>query len=310
MNTVVISEFMDGAAVERLRARHETLYDPDLVDDGARLSAALEGARALIVRNRTQVTAALLAQAPALECVGRLGVGLDNIDTDACAAREVAVYPATGANNAAVAEYVIATALVLLRGAYAASGEVAAGRWPRQSLIGREAGGKVMGLVGYGGIARDVARRAEALGMSVIAHDPYLGAGDPAWGSTLPATLGDLLARADVISLHVPLNDGTRGLIGAPAIASMKPGAILINTARGGVVDEAALAGALRDGSIGGAALDVFATEPLGADDGTRFDGCPNLILTPHVAGVTAESNVRVSALTAERVLAHLDGAP
>jgi len=308
MADIVISEFMDENAVARLRAHFETCYEPDLVDRPEALGAALGPARALVVRNRTRVTDALLATAPGLACVGRLGVGLDNIDLGACRNRNVAVFPATGANDVAVAEYVVSAALMLLRGAYGASAAVAGGAWPRQQLIGREASGKRLGLVGFGAIARAAAARALALGMSIGAHDPFLPPDDAAWAGAERQGLDALLATSDVISLHVPLTAETRNLIDAAAIARMKPGAVLINTARGGVVDEAALADALRRGALGGAALDVFAAEPLSAEAGARFIGLGNVILTPHVAGVTEESNVRVGTLIADRVLAHLEG--
>lgn len=306
MAEIVVSEFMAEPAVEQLRDRHETLYEPDLVDRPEALAAALNGARALVVRNRTKVTAALLDAGPRLACIGRLGVGLDNIDLDACKARGIAVYPATGANDVAVAEYVVAAALTLLRGAYGSTRDVAAGRWPRQRLIGREGHGKRLGLVGYGSIARQAAERARALGFSIAAHDPFVPEGDPAWSDAERLSLDRLLQTSDVVSLHVPLTQGTRHMIDAAAIARMKPGAVLINTARGGVVDEAALAEALKEGRIGGAALDVFETEPLTEEAGRIFEGIGNLILTPHIAGVTDESNVRVSDVTAENVLRHL----
>lgn len=306
MSQIVISEFMDDDAVARLRAAHATHYDPALVDDPAALAEIVKGADALIVRNRTQVSEELLAVGKSLRCVGRLGVGLDNIDMAACEAKGVAVYPATGANNLAVAEYVITTALMLVRGAYQSSGDVAAGNWPRQALIGREISGKVMGLVGFGGIAQEVAVRARAMGMQIVAHDPYVPEGDPAWSGAVSLALEDLLAQADVISLHVPLTDATRNLIDADALKRMKASAVLINTARGGVVDEAALAEAMKSGQLGGAALDVFASEPLGSDAGKPLAGIENLVLTPHIAGVTAESNVRVSHMIADVVLAHL----
>ncbi|MEO9613163.1 MAG: NAD(P)-dependent oxidoreductase [Nitratireductor sp.] len=307
MPELVIAEFMDETAVERLRQRQDTLYDATLVDRPDALAAALAEARVLVVRNRTQVRGALLAAAARLEMVGRLGVGLDNIDLAACAARAIAVVPANGANDLSVAEYVITTAMTLLRGAYAASGDVAAGAWPRQSLIGRELSGRTIGLVGYGAIAREVAARARALGMAVVAHDPLLDAADPAWGTTRPMMLDALLATADVVSLHVPLTATTRHMIGAAELARMKDDAILVNAARGGVIDEAALTAALRAGRIGGAALDVFEVEPLTAEAGMKFVGLPNLILTPHIAGVTVESNIRVSAVIADAVLAHLE---
>lgn len=302
---IVISEFMDEAAIHEGLADHEVLYDPTLVDRPDALAQAIRNADALIVRNRTQVRGALLEAAGRLKVVGRLGVGLDNIDMDACGRHGIRVYPASGANDVSVAEYVLGTAMALLRGAYGATQELVAGSWPRNRLTGREISGKVLGLVGFGAIARETARRAEVLGMTVAGYDPFLAADDPAWGEATPMPLDALLSHADVISLHVPLTAQTRAMIGAAALARMKPDAILINAARGGVVDEPALAEALRAGRLGGAALDVFDTEPLGAS-GAVFLDVPNLILTPHIAGVTVESNDRVSRLTVANVARHL----
>lgn len=307
MPEIVITEFMDEAAIEASFAGRDVLYDPKLVDDPARLAAALREARALIVRNRTQVRGALLESAMRLEVVGRLGVGLDNIDVRACEARGIAVYPATGANDLSVGEYVITAALMLLRRAWFATARVAAGEWPRTESMGRELAGKRLGLVGYGAIARVTGRMARDLGMSVGAYDPLLPADHPAWAGALRQSLPELLYSSDVVSLHVPLTDATRNMLDAKAIAGMKPDAILVNAARGGVVDEAALCASLRAGQLGGAALDVFTREPVDATSGAQFAGVPNLILTPHIAGVTEESNVRVSAVTAEAVARHLD---
>ena len=304
---IVITEFMDEPAVESLRARFDVTYDPALVDTNDSLRAALADAVALIVRNRTQVRGALLAAGPKLEVVGRLGVGLDNIDVDACERRGIAVIPATGANALAVAEYVIGTALLLLRGAYGATAVVAAGTWPRGALSnGREIAGKTLGLIGFGGIGRLTAGLARGLGMRVIGCDAMVAATDPAWAAAgvTPLALDGVLRQADVVSLHVPLNAQTRNLIDAGRMDLMKTDAILINTARGGVVDEAALAAALKAGRLGGAALDVFDAEPLAA--GSPLADAPNLLLTPHIAGVTRESNARVSTMIAERVAAAL----
>lgn len=303
MADIVITEFMDEAAAATMPG---SLYDPTLVDKPVELAQALADARAIVVRNRTKVTADLLDAAPNLACVGRLGVGLDNIDLDACAARGVTVYPATGANDLSVAEYVITSAMALLRGAYLGSERVAAGEWPRQEMSGRELAGRVMGLVGFGAIAREVAVRAKLLGMEVLATDPHVMADDPAWQLARNVSRDAVLENADVVSLHVPLTDGTRRMINAEALASMKSDAIVINAARGGVVDEVALVDALKAGQLGGAALDVFENEPVTAETGTMFVGVPNLILTPHIAGVTQESNGRVSTLIAQRVSDHL----
>jgi (S)-sulfolactate dehydrogenase len=310
MPDIVIPEFMDEAAIREGLRDFDVLYAPDLVDRPDELAAAVREARALIVRNRTQVRGPLLEAARALKVVGRLGVGLDNIDAEACAARGIAVFPASGANDVAVAEYVIATAMMLLRGAYLSTSEVVAGSWPRNRLRGREISGKRLGLVGFGAIAQETAKRAAALDMAVTAFDPFVPPEHPAWnqpyGRVVRLGFDELIATADVVSLHVPLTPETRNLIGAEVIARMKPEAILINAARGGVVDEGAIAQALKTGRLGGAALDVFEEEPLSAKRGSVFAGCPNLVLTPHIAGVTAESNVRVSWVTVENVRRHL----
>ena len=300
---IVVCEFMDKPAVQSLSSRFEVTYDPGLVDRPDALEDALAECHALIVRNRTQVTAALLDAAPRLRVVGRLGVGLDNIDVGACEARHIAVIPATGANAQAVAEYVIGAAWLLLRGLAASTAAVEIGAWPRSALSsGREIAGKTLGLVGFGSIGRVVARIAHALGMRVIGFDAMIGAPDGAWRdhAVTPRAFAQVMAEADVVSLHVPLTPATRNLVDAERIATMKRDAVLINTARGGVVDEAAVAAALRAGRLGGAALDVFATEPLAA--GSPLAGCPNLLLTPHIAGVTRESNARVSAMIAAKV--------
>lgn len=298
---------MEEGAVARLRERFDVVYDRSL---GGRREALLEAVRdadALIVRNATRVDAALLAQAGRLEVVGRLGVGLDNIDCVACAERGIEVIPARGANALAVAEYVLAAALVLFRGVFAATQAVADGRWPRTELAGGlEIGGRTIGVVGFGSIGRATAALARAAGMRAIAYDPAVTAADPVWAESgvEPFGLDELLAASDVVSLHVPLVAQTRNLIDASRIARMRDGAVLVNTSRGGIVDEGALAAALRSRHLRGAALDVFEAEPLAA--GSALAGCPGLLLTPHVAGLTQEANQRVSDMIAGAVAARL----
>ena len=310
MLDIVIPEFMDEVALGEGLASFDVLYDPDLVDRPDELAAALADARGLIVRNRTQVRGSLLEAARALKVVGRLGVGLDNIDVAACEARGIAVHPARGANDLSVGEYVLATAMMLLRGAYVSTADVLAGAWPRNRLMGHEIAGKRLGLVGFGSIARETAKRASALDMAVTAFDPFVQPEHPAWnqpfGRVVRLSFEELVATSDVISLHVPLTPDTRNLIGREVIGRMKPGAIVINGARGGIVDEPALVEALQAGRLGGAALDVFEEEPLPADRAAVFAGCRNLILTPHIAGVTVEANRRVSWVTVENVRRHL----
>jgi (S)-sulfolactate dehydrogenase len=245
-----------------------------------------------------------LAALKACRVVGRLGVGLDNIDVPGCQAAGMQVIPATGANALSVAEYVMTSAMLLLRGAYLSTEAVAAGKWPRNALSnGRETAGKTLGIIGFGSIGRIVAGLAKGLGMQVQAFDAMLPASDPAYvaAGVKAVALEALISSSDVVTLHVPLVDGTRGLFNASRIAAMKPGAVLINSSRGHIVDVAAVVASLRAGHLGGAALDVFDTEPLPAD--AALQGCPGLLLSPHVSGVSAESNERVSFLIADNVV-------
>jgi (S)-sulfolactate dehydrogenase len=308
---VVISEFMDEAAVDSLRARFgaaNVVYDASLVDQPVELANAVSDCDAFIVRNRTQVRGELLAACKKARVIGRLGVGLDNIDVPSCEARGMKVIPATGANALAVAEYVISAAMMLRRASYLSTQDVAGGKWPRTKLSsGRETAGSTLGLIGFGSIGQLTANIARGVGMTVIAYDPALPDNHPAWMDTgaIAVSLESLITTADVVSLHVPLVDATKNMFNAQRIAAMKPGAILINTARGGIIDEMAMAAALKSGHLGGAAIDVFGVEPLPASE--TFANCPNLILTPHIAGVSAEANVRVSSMIADEVIAALN---
>lgn len=308
MADIVISEFINDSALELLSADFDVDYDPDMFKRPGDLENAVSDCRALIVRNRTCVTESLLDAGSGLEVVGRLGVGLDNIDMRACKTRGIRVFPATGANVVSVAEYVIAALLILFRGAYSATAEVRAGDWPRSRCIGLEASGKTLGIVGFGAIGRAVAARAGALGMRVLANDAFIDPDSGCWEKhgVEAVDMRTLLSESDAVTLHVPLNVQTRHLIDKEAIAAMRKGSLLINTARGGVIDEQALVEALQRGHLGGAALDVYEQEPLPA--GSHLEAAPNLLLTPHIAGITAESNERVGTMIAERVKKALEG--
>lgn len=290
--------------LERLRAVHDVFHDASLVDRRAELVDAVREADCVIVRNRTQVRGDLLDAMARCKVIGRLGVGLDNIDVDTCRKRGIQVVPAVGANARSVAEYVVAAAMMLLRGAYGATAEMAAGKWPRQAMTGgSEVVGRTLGIIGFGSIGQVTGKLAQAIGMRVIACDrgTLAGAGKALDLDCELLPLEPLLAASDIVSLHMPLTPQTRGLIGAEHIAMMKPGSVLINTARGGIVDEEALADALRRGHLRGAAIDVFKSEPLGP--GSAFAGVPNLLLTPHIAGVTSDSEIRVGNLIADKIL-------
>lgn len=312
MPDIVITESIDEDALKSALAGFDVLYDPTLFKRREALYEAVQGVPALIVRNNTQVDAEVLKHANKVIAIGRLGVGLDNIDTEACKVRGITVYPATGANTQSVVEYVLGAIFVLLRRAYFATPDMFAGEFPRAKWQGKEVTGKRLGIVGFGAIGRALGAPAAALGMEVVGYDPHLKAGDPAWsqpwGKVTALSLDTLLATSDVITLHVPLTAQTKNLIDRAALARMKRGAILVNAARGGVANEGATVEALRSGHLGGAAFDVFVEEPLSKEKAKIFADCPNLILTPHVGAGTAEANRRVSFMVAEKIRDHLAG--
>jgi (S)-sulfolactate dehydrogenase len=304
MADIVITEFLEPSAIKVLEQDFTVHWDPELWNKRAELERLVRHLPALMVRNRTRVDKALLGLAPRLKVVGRLGVGLDNIDVAHCEARGIEVVSARGANATSVSEYAIAMAMTLLRGgAYLGTQRLVSGEWPREAFgRGLELAGKTLGIIGLGSIGSTTARKARALDMRVVACDPYLPPASENWHLAEKASLESLLGAADVVTLHCPLTDETRGMIGAQEIGRMKPGAVLINTARGSIVDHRALAAALKSGHLGGAALDVFDREPITKEEGQFFSGLTNVILTPHIAGVTAEANYRVSHMTVEGV--------
>lgn len=306
---ILIPEQIHPQPLARLRAEHEVVFDPTLFTRHSELLAAAQDAHALIVRNRTQVKDDLLDALGQCRAVGRLGVGLDNIDVAGCRARSIEVIPAIGANARSVAEYVVMCAMQLLRYSHYSVGDaLAAGQWIRPpSPEGEEVAGRIMGLIGFGSIGQLTAHLASRLDMKVVAYDPSFRPDTALDFDYQMLSLDELLATSDVVSLHCPLMPETRNLINAERLAKMRPSAVLINGARGGIVDEAALAHALTQGQLKAAALDVFADEPLPA--GTVLADVPNLLLTPHIAGVTADSELRVGHLVVDRILAMLKNA-
>ena len=272
----------------------------------AELRADLAEAVGLVVRSETKVTADLLDQAPKLAIVGRAGVGVDNIDVPAATARGIYVVNAPTGNVTAAAEHALALALALLRNIVPADASVRRGEWTRGKLIGYELRGRTLGLVGIGRVGSLVAKRAAAFEMRIVAHDPFATEGlARALGAEL-MDLDQLLGEADVISIHAPLTEKTRGLIDARAFGAMRPTAVLVNCARGEIVDLDALADALEGGRIGGAAIDVFPLEPLPPD--ARIRTAPRTILTPHIAGSTVEAQQNVALDVARQVLDVLEG--
>ena len=303
---ILITEFMDEDAVNLLKKKYDVYYDISLAEDSNSLVKLINKMKALIVRNKTLVTRELIENAPNLTCVGRLGVGLDNIDLNACEEQNITVYPALGANSHSVAEYVICTSMLLLRKAYFKKNEMIAGNWPRQESSGSEVYGKTLGLIGFGDIAQKTRDLALGLGIKTVAYDPYLDKDSNVWKETKNLPLDNLLSISDIISLHIPLSKETKNLIDEKKLRLIKNSSVIINTSRGGIIDENSLAKLLKENKIGGAALDVFNKEPINKVNAKKFEGLDNLILTPHIGGVTKESNERVSKMIAKKIDIHL----
>ncbi len=267
---------------------------------GEPLAAALSDVEGVIVRSSTTIDAASLERADRLRVIGRAGVGVDNIDVAAATARGIAIFNAPSGNTTSAAELTMALMLGVMRKVAAADRSMRAGQWDRKPFRGSELFGKTLGLVGAGRIGGEVARRARAFGMKVMAFDPYLQAERARQLEITSASLQDVMRQADVISLHVPLTDATADLLGAEELALMKPTAIIVNAARGGVLDEMALVEVLREGRIAGAALDVFSAEPLPGDHPLR--SLDNVLLTPHIGAATVEAQHNVAYEVAEAV--------
>ncbi len=303
---ILITEFMDEDAINLLKKKYDVYYDISLAEDSNSLVKLINKMKALIVRNKTLVTRELIENAPNLTCVGRLGVGLDNIDLSACEEQNITVYPALGANSHSVAEYVICASMLLLRKAYFKKNEMIAGNWPRQESSGSEVCGKTLGLIGFGDIAQKTRDLALGLGIKTVAYDPYLDKDSIIWKETKNLPLDNLLSISDIISLHIPLSKETKNLIDEKKLRLIKNSSVIINTSRGGIIDENSLAKLLKENKIGGAALDVFNEEPVNKENAKKFEGIDSLILTPHIGGVTKESNERVSKMIAEKIDIHL----
>ncbi len=292
---IIVADDLPASALELLEAEGWTLdaRSGRSVDE---LRADLATADALVVRSATKVTADLMAGAPRLRVIARAGAGVDNVDVDAATARGIVVMNAPGANSISVAELTLGLMLALARKISTADASMKAGRWEKEALLGEELRGKVLGLVGLGRIGQEVARRALAFEMTVIAHDPFLAADAAADLGVELVNLDELCARAHYVSLHLPLTQDTWHLFDAARLARCKKGVRLINTARGGLVDEHALADAILAGHVGGAALDVFEQEPT-VD--RRLPKLPQVVAAPHIAASTREGQELVGAETA-----------
>ena len=298
---IVVAEKISSSAMELLKEPRWTIVGPDQLN--GKLPAELESADALIVRSAVKVDAALLEHAKKLRVVGRAGVGVDNVDLEAATRKGIAVMNTPGANAVAVAEQTVGLMLAMARHLCRADALMHAGKWEKKSLQGTELRGKTLGIVGLGKIGMEVARRARTFGMDIIAHDPFVSVAVAKEQGIRMAKLEEVYATADYLTLHVGLTPQTTGMINAESIKTMKSGIRLVNCARGELVDEAALAEALKQGQVGAAALDVFTHEPL---KNSPLQEMNNVILTPHIGGSTHEAQEAVGYQIALQVKEYL----
>jgi D-3-phosphoglycerate dehydrogenase / 2-oxoglutarate reductase len=296
---VLVREEIAEAGIDLLRQR----FDVDL-DSESDLASIIGGYDAIIIRSATKLTADLIGAATNLKVIGRAGVGVDNVDVEAATRRGIVVANAPESNIVSAAEHTVGLLFALARNIPQAHSALVEGRWERSKWGGIELAEKTLGVLGFGRIGQQVARRALGMQMHVVAYDPFVAADRFRDAGVESDTIEGVLARADFVTLHLPLNDETRGVIGAETLGRMKVGARLINAARGELVDETALLEALESGRLAGAALDVFPQEPYSGP----LLGAPNLVLTPHLAASTDEAQDRAGMIVAEQVAAALQG--
>lgn len=301
---VLVTERLSAAGVERLREHVEVDERLDLAPE--QLATAIGDYDALIVRSATKVTAEVLERGENLKVVGRAGIGLDNVDVDAATKQGVLVVNAPQSNVLSAAEHTMALLLAQARNIPQAHAALAGGSWERERWQGVELHGKTLGIVGVGKVGTLVAQRASAFGMRVMAYDPYVTPARAAqMGVTLVETVAEVCRRADFLTIHLPKTKETVGIIGARELAEVKPGVRIINTARGGLIDESALLKALKDGRVAGAAIDVFESEPIETHPLFELD---NVVVTPHLGASTAEAQDKAGLAIAEQVLLALRG--
>jgi D-3-phosphoglycerate dehydrogenase / 2-oxoglutarate reductase len=303
---ILVAEPLAAEGIEILRREHDVDERPGLTPEEYR--AMLPDYDALVVRSQVKVDAAMIAAGTRLVVIGRAGVGVDNVDLDAATRAGITVVNAPTGNTIAATEHTLALLLSLARRVAPADASLRRGEWKRSAFTGVELRGKTLGVIGLGKIGRAVAERARAFEMAVIGVDPFVTAQQAAIHGIETVELDELLVRADVVTLHVPATKATKGMIGPEQLARMKPSAFLVNVARGGIVDEAAVAEALHAGRLAGAAFDVYASEPPPAD--SPLFGAPRTVLTPHLGASTAEAQVAVAEEAALQVLDVLDGRP
>ena len=299
---ILITEFMEAKSIEKLKTNFDITVDHNLSTNSNKLKKIISNFDILIVRNKTQVNKEILENASNLKFIGRLGVGLDNIDTEYCKNNNIHVQPATGMNADSVAEYVINVSLALLKNIPLINQETSKGNWPRTSISSKELKGKTIGLLGFGLIAKKVTILAKIFKAHIIAYDPFVDQSIANEFDIPLVDINEIFKQAEVISIHLPLTEATKNLLNYEAFKKMLKQPIIINSSRGSIINEEDLLRAYDEKLISGFALDVYNTEPIQKFFLESIKNNTNCILTPHIAGVTEESNTRVSDFIANSV--------
>jgi len=301
---VLISDEVSQSALDRFGAEKGLVVDYRPGLPAGRLEAIIGDYSALVVRSQTKVTSRVIDAAGRLQVIGRAGTGVDNVDLDAATRRGIVVMNVPGGNTVSAAEHTMGMLLAMARGIPAADRSMRAGAWERGRFVGSELEGKTLGVVGLGKVGREVAHRARAFEMRVIAFDPFVSAEEVQRSKIDVVPLEEIFTRSDFITIHTPLTPQTRHLVGETQLAACRPGVRIVNCARGGILDEAALARHLASGHVAGAAIDVYEQEPPPKDH--PFRGLDNVVLTPHLAASTAEAQEKVAVSIAEQVCDYL----
>ena len=294
---------MNEDSVNLLKKNFYVNYDKTMFESEEKIKKEISNCEAIIVRNKTQLQKSILDNALNLKFVGRLGVGLDNIDKEYCEKKNIHVQTATGMNADSVAEYVIGSSLYLIKNIILFDNNTKKGLWPRSSFTSNELKDKIFGLIGFGAIGKKVCKLAKNFGAKVISYDPYINSNLENEFNLKFTTFEEVIKTSNIISIHVPLNEETKNLINSNVFNKMSKKPILINTSRGSIVNEKDLIDAYKNKNISGFALDVFGKEPVEENFYKQIDDTFNCILTPHISGVTQESNKKISEFIADKLI-------
>ena len=302
MTKILITEFINQNSLDNLKKKFDLKYDEELYKNKLELENIIHDYEGLIVRNKTQVNSDVLKKAKELKFIGRLGVGLDNIDTEYCKNKNIHVQPATGMNADSVAEYVVSSSMSLIKKIPIFHNGTIKGEWPRTSIKSQEINQKFLGLIGFGTIGKKVAEYCSKNGLKILAYDPYIKEIINEKIYAKLSSLNEIYEKSDIISIHLPLTNETKNIINKSSFLQMKNKPIIINTSRGGIINESDLIDAYHENIISGFALDVFENEPIESEFYNKIKPGMNCILTPHISGVTTESNSRVSDFIVEKI--------